>query len=309
VRPKRGIFIRPLLDVRRDDVRAFLTEGGLAFREDSSNLDLSIPRNRLRHHVMPLISRDWPGAGSALARFAEIAAEDEHFLAGLSQEVGSALTPAAPGGDVRLDVRGLNELPATLGRRLIRRAIETAGGMPTFRDTDAVRHLARADKPRGHLDLRGVVVERSGSWLVFEAPVVPLDPPTFSYALPVPGAVRIGETGITIEASIMTGAREPAAGTGFDIAMVQGGSFAAPLLVRSRRPGDRLHPVGAPGTRKLHDLLIDRKVPRQERDRVPVVVDAHGHIVWVAGVTISDRCRVTAPEAGMVILEFKKGNQ
>ena len=91
--------------------------------------------------------------------------------------------------------------------------------------------------------------------------------------------------------------------------VVQAASLALPLAVRNRRPGDRFRPLGAPGRRKLQDVFVDRKVPRNERDRVPVVVDANGRIVWVAGVTIADECRVTAPEAGVVILELKRKTQ
>ena len=78
-----------------------------------------------------------------------------------------------------------------------------------------------------------------------------------------------------------------------------------PLTVRTRRPGDRFRPLGAPGSRKLQDVFVDRRVPRSERDRVPVVSDATGRIVWVAGVAVAEECRVTRPEAGMVILELK----
>jgi tRNA(Ile)-lysidine synthase len=63
--------------------------------------------------------------------------------------------------------------------------------------------------------------------------------------------------------------------------------------------------LGAPGRRKVQDVLVDRKIPRADRDRVPIVVDASGRIVWVAGVVMADECRVTAPEAGMVILELR----
>jgi len=86
--------------------------------------------------------------------------------------------------------------------------------------------------------------------------------------------------------------------------MLQG--VDGPLLVRSRRPGDRFRPFGAPGHRKVQDLLVDRKVPRDLRDRVPIVVDARGEIVWVVGHAIAEACRVTAPERGVVVLEARR---
>ena len=93
------------------------------------------------------------------------------------------------------------------------------------------------------------------------------------------------------------------------MAVLQADAVLAPFVVRSRRPGDRLRPLGAPGSRKLQDLFVDHKVPARTRDRVPLVVDGTGRIVWVVGIAIAEECRVTTPESGMVILESKKGNQ
>jgi tRNA(Ile)-lysidine synthase len=111
-----------------------------------------------------------------------------------------------------------------------------------------------------------------------------------------------------LRASIVTGPERPLAAEGWDaVAALQASAVSLPLIVRSRRPGDRFTPLGAPGRRSLQDLLVDRKVPRGERLGVPVVVDADGRIVWVAPLAVAERCRVRRPEAGMVILAFKKG--
>ena len=91
--------------------------------------------------------------------------------------------------------------------------------------------------------------------------------------------------------------------------VVQEAAIRSPLVVRSRRPGDRVRPLGAPGRRKLQDVLVDRKIPRDERDFVPLVVDADGRIVWVAGVTIAEECRVTRPDAGVVVLKLARAGR
>jgi tRNA(Ile)-lysidine synthetase-like protein len=88
------------------------------------------------------------------------------------------------------------------------------------------------------------------------------------------------------------------------VAVLDAGALALPLRVRNRRPGDRLKPIGAPGRRKLQDLFVDRKIPREDRDRVPIVVDATGRIVWVAGLAVAEECTAATPEASMVILEL-----
>jgi tRNA(Ile)-lysidine synthase len=82
-------------------------------------------------------------------------------------------------------------------------------------------------------------------------------------------------------------------------------SVALPLAVRTRRPGDRFHPLGAPGRRKLQDFLVDRKVARERRDTVPLVVDGHDRIVWVVGESVAEDFRVTDPSQGVILLQVR----
>jgi tRNA(Ile)-lysidine synthase len=130
--------------------------------------------------------------------------------------------------------------------------------------------------------------------------------PRFEYPLPVPGTVDIREVGATVVASCETAAPADALHAASGRVALQASAVELPLKVRNRRPGDRFRPLGAPGRRKVQDLLVDRKVPRQDRDRIPIVVDRLERVVWVAGVAVADRCRVTAPETGVVILEMRK---
>lgn len=308
IRPRRGRYVRPLIDCRRTDIEADLRERRQGFAEDQSNHDVAIPRNRLRRAILPVISEHWPGAVPALARFAELAADDEEFLASTAAEVAPAVTLSAPDGVQVLDVRGVGQLPGALARRVIRSAMEAAGGTASLGDVDAVRRLARSAKATGHLDLDGIWVERAGARLTFGAWPAPEGASLpFSYDLEVPGSVRIAETGAVIAASLITDSTLPKSPV--SVAFLQAARVMLPLTVRNRRPGDRLRPFGAPGRRKLQDLFVDRKVPRAERDAVPLVVDAEGRIVWVAALTIAEECRVTTPQSGVVMLEIQKGNQ
>ncbi len=316
IRPRRGPYVRPLIDCRRRALVGYLHARGEAFREDQSNHDLSIPRNRLRSAMLPIVDADWPGGVVALARFAELAADDESFL--MAAAHGAAVPQSrTAGGGVQLDRAALNDLPAALARRVVRSAIESAGGVPSFRHVEAVRRLAHADKPDGRIDLPELAVSRLGSALRFERSSGPTragaagaraaEP---ARRLEVPGSVALSETGATIWASLREGADQAAApALSSQIALLQADALRRPLAVRYRRPGDRLRPLGAPGSRKLQDWFVDRKVPRGIRDRVPLVVDAEDRIVWVAGFTIAHECRVTTPEAGVVVLELDKGNK
>jgi len=315
IRLRRGKLIRPLLECRRADLVPYLAALGEPYREDASNRDRAIARNRIRHELLPVIERLAPGGVRALARFARLAGDDEAYLERVAIEA-AGISVLSSGAGVEVQRGALAGLPPPIVRRIIRRAVADAAPDVTLAvgHVDAVRMLAAADKPEGHLDLPGLSVDRRGEVVTLSrgrsAPgrdASDTRPASYEYVLPLPGSVDVPEAGVTIAATTVPpadGARVPCPAP--DVAVVQAGSIAAPFAVRSRRPGDRLRPLGAPGRRKLQDVLVDRKVPRRERDRVPIVVDRAGRIVWVAGLVVADECRVTAPEAGMVILELKR---
>jgi len=80
----------------------------------------------------------------------------------------------------------------------------------------------------------------------------------------------------------------------------------AELFVRTRRAGDRVAPLGLDGHKKLQDVFVDRKVPRTERDAVPLVVDADDRILWVAGHVLSRAARVTPGTTSVLLLELRR---
>jgi tRNA(Ile)-lysidine synthase len=310
IRERRGAIVRPLLNWSRDDVQLFLAERGESFRHDSSNDDVSIARNRIRHELLPVIDRLAPGGRAALARFAEQAADLDAFLDSVVADKAPGIVRSETEGTIQLRADRLATLPPAVSRQLLLAAAERVapGVRLTLRHVEDIRALA-ADS---HLDLPGLDVDRSGSVVALTAAreasrdaSEDVQPCAYEHTLPVPGDVSVPEAGVRIVA-----ARAGAGGTALDLGnprsvVLQAASVRAPFVVRNRRPGDRLKPLGAPGRRKVQDVLVDRKIPRADRDRVPIVVDAAGRIVWVAGVVMADECRVTAPEGGMVILELR----
>jgi tRNA(Ile)-lysidine synthase len=310
VRMRRGPFIRPLLTCRREDVRRYLTARGEGFCEDSSNASLTIPRNRVRHRLLPVIDEIAPGGIEALARFAQLAAADEIYLEGVvSEQAGSVVLSTESGVQLKRDALG--HLPKAIARRMVRRALEHVEPARAFsaRHVEAVLGLALEGADAGHLDVPGVAVNRRGAEIVLKTRTgPPLRAKEFSVELPVPGRADVPEANVAVTATVYEEAPplEHGGWGGGDVAVLQASALALPLTVRSRKTGDRLRPFGGAGRRKLQDLLVDRKVPRDARDRVPIVVDAQGRIVWVAGVTIDEACRVTAPEAGVVVLKLRK---
>ena len=312
IRIRRGRFIRPLLETRREDLRRYLLGLGEAWCEDASNADTAIIRNRIRHELIPVLTEIAPGGVQSLGRLAALASDDEQFLENAANESASALVLS----DRSVDAAALGALPAALARRLVRRfAAEAAPGVNlSARHLEAVYRLAATDNPVGVLDLPGLTVSKRSGRLEFAAgrrarygelaawPVRPLD---------VPGLVVMPEAGLAIEARALRKEEASAVNPVSEAShgarvVIQGGPDASRLLVRNRRPGDRFQPLGAPGRRKLQDVLVDRKVPRSERDAVPIVTDVNGEIVWVAGVALAERCRIRTSGGDMLLLELRK---
>ena len=308
MRPRRGAVIRPLLDVRRAELRVYLSAAGARFREDASNDDLGVPRNRVRHELVPRLTAVAPRAVEALAREAEIARLDEEFLAARANELAAVLVQGREGG-LEIDAVGLREAHPALARRVVREALDQVSGRRSgFRQVERVRGVAAGDP--SPVDLPGCRVEgrdgvvrltrRAGRGVVPDV--------SFAYRLDVPGEVAVPEAGVSISAAPAAPPVEgPAEGVGRGSGVVTlSGVATGPLGVRSWRPGDRFRPIGLEGHRKkLQDLFVDRKIPRAARGRIPVVHDANGRILWVVGQGLSDDFRVTTGATSVLVLKVR----
>jgi len=305
--PRNGHIIRPLLDCRRADLRAYLAERAIAFVEDQTNADVGIPRNRVRAELLPLLEERFnPSVVDALAGQAELARDEWMWMI---EEVRSQ----------NLEVRSVAELLA-IPRALRRLAVwlamtEAAGGRTVSLDhVEAALELLEAPAASGSIDAPGHVVERIGDRIVLRkgrsSDAQSTEPALFRYLLSIPGEVSLPEQGFVLSAELA------AAEAGLQAlranmrnratAVVAAEGWTAPLAVRNRRPGDRFRPFGLDGQKKLQDFLVDRKVARADRDRVPLVVDENDRILWVAGYEIDEAFRVTAASRAVLILTLRQ---
>jgi tRNA(Ile)-lysidine synthase len=308
--PRRGALIRPLLDCRRRELRAYLTERQIGWREDASNLDLTIPRNRVRAELVPLLeSRFNPAVVDALADAAEIAREEWRVFDESTRRLLPTVVRRA-GLTWRIDAEGLNALPVAMARAAIVQVMEEASGgrRPAFRHVEDVRRLSQAGE--GPLHMPGHVVQREGGDLVLTGRPHGGRPGTpevnlFRYPLSIPGEVAIPEADQRVSAVVaasLAGVPDRAGPGSGVTALVRLDRCKDGLAVRSRRPGDAFRPLGLRGRKKLQDFFVDRKVPRSARDRVPIVVDVADRIVWVAGHGIAEEFRVTDPAQPVLVL-------
>jgi len=311
--PRKDHIIRPLLAVKREELRAWLGERRVTFVEDETNADVSIPRNRIRAELLPLLTARFnPSIVDTLADEADLAREIWEWMTAAAAAYRASEGSNPPNPFDELNVKMLMAAPMALRRLIVWEAMRRAArGRPV--GLGHVQAALRLMETGGAIDAPAHRVERVGDRLVLtgRAPgrTGRVRPNLFRYPLSIPGEVRLPEAGWivsaqTADSGAMVG-NEPIEPAASGIAIVRSDLCRGPLSVRNRRPGDRFRPVGLDGRKKLQDFFVDRKVARRDRDAVPLVVDAADRIVWVAGHGIDEAFRVTDPAQAVVIFKLR----
>ena len=335
IHPRHGAVVRPLLECRRQELRAWLArrhaEGhpGCQYLQDETNDDVTIPRNRVRAELLPLlVSRFNPASVDVLANEAELQRDLWNWM----EDASSALlaSPEMPAG--ALDLESLRRAAPALQRLVLWRAMNAASGgrRITFDHVACAIRLIEAEEGDGKaLDLPGHRLHRIGGQIVLTSGKGSRGSANhanlFRIPLSTPGEVVIPGTGdlVSVEHAgdawmLSTGSigplgaleQERCATTGNGlVACVRHDLVRGSLAVRNRRPGDRFRPVGLGGSKKLQDFFVDRKVARHERDSVPLVVDETDHVIWVAGHGIDEAFQVTDASQAVLVLRLTRAGQ
>jgi len=249
---RRGAYVRPMLGVWRREVVEFLEQRGISAYADPANADLHFARARVRHEILPALERDRPGIGH---RFYAAARQASAMQEAIEREVDTLLAagmPAAP------DVAQMREpLAVELMKALYSRA---GGSQPAL----SRAHLASMlELVRGGPGGRGVDLPRGRRFRIVGGYMEVIEPA-------IPGARH------RLDVKSCTGCDDANA------AHLRPG---VQVHVGFRRPGLRMRPAGGRGTRKLQDILVDARVPREERDSWPLVF-AGERLAWVPGVAV-----------------------
>jgi tRNA(Ile)-lysidine synthase len=306
IAPKRGPIVRPVLELTRAELQRYLSDRGESWRDDETNLDRSIPRNLVRHTVMPRLREINAQADAALARAADALRVDAEFLETLANAAFLKAVKSDRDDRVVVSAEELGRLPAALATRVARFALETANPDRSY-GLEEARALCAFLAGGANIELPGLRVERFGANAVLVNRGVPEAPPQEAYELrlSVPGTVEAPGGRWTMAANGPM-PRPMSVTSRADTVIVDARTIGSELIVRRRRPGDRLHPLGAPGRRKVQDVLVDRKVPRDDRDLIPIVTTEKGQIVWVAGQVLAEPFRVTALTESVVVLTLRR---
>jgi len=301
---REGMIIRPLLEVTREDILAYLEEAGLSFMTDSSNAEDCFLRNRIRKHLLPFLKEGYnPQVEANLAHTADILRLEDDYM---GKEVESWLKSRGlflPGAEEqKLFLPEFLALHEALQRRILK--VLLAGMVPPgkavgYKHVEAAVTLTQGSYGSASVDLPGVVLRREYEWLLFtRRPVGHAaggEATTLNYCHPVciPGRVEVREAALTINFLGLDNALPPFDDVPAEEVYMDYEALRPPLVVRNFIPGDRIQPLGMTGLKKLKSIFSDEKVPRARRGLWPLLADQES-IIWIVGMRLSERVKVSA---------------
>ncbi len=294
--------VRPLLRFTRSQIVDFLSDRGIPYREDRTNESTEIMRNRIRHTILPKLEEDVnPQVRDALIRLSEQARWVEEYLNETAQRTLETLVISRTDQEMTLNAASLARKNRIIQTELVWRSVasfELGQQDLAFTHIKSVLDLINDPASGKQVSLPGgMTISKLYDRLIIS---MPTDEPREMIApdvvLHMPGVTHLPVRGMEIacdlrelqpgELETWREERHPYEQI-VDMEKVQ-----LPLTVRARRAGDRFWPLGAPGSKKLAEFLIDAKVTPAERDRVAVVCDQLGP-VWIVGHRIDERVKLT----------------
>jgi len=285
-----GTIIRPLIQIERPDIEAYLKEKRIEFRTDESNLDRRFLRNRIRLDLIPYISKNFePEIVSHLGRIASIIREEDNFLEKIAQEKTKKAV-SKKNNRISLEVKPLSSLPRALARRVVRDFIsELRGNLRaiSFEDVESVLSLREGKEFPLRKDH---VLRREKDQIFLKSKISPKI--RYEYRWEGQAPLEIKELKLKFEGKkIKRGKSLPHDFDDQTRAFLDLGKLKFPLMVRDRREGDRYQPLGAPGQKKLKEIMRAKGIPLSERERRPVFLSGD-KIAWILGLPVSEKFKV-----------------
>jgi tRNA(Ile)-lysidine synthase len=300
-----GTIVRPLLFATRSEIAAYAASAGIRFREDASNASDDHTRNIIRHHILPVVrERIQPDVAHTILRSSALVRDADAFVTAVARTGLDKILTRRTGEEVLLPLSLLSLHPDAVQSAMIVEAVAHATGVrPGFEATQRVLALRTART--------GARAYLQNGWLAAKVrPGIRIGrlTPTAAYVLPVecgvPVAVRGGTVFCDPVPRSMFDARPRPHGEYVDAAR----TGLTGLQVRSWQKGDAFMPLGMRRRKKLSDLFVDAGVPAHDKHRTPVLTTADGTIVWVCGMRIDDRYKITDGTTDVLRLQFQREN-
>lgn len=305
--PVRKSIIRPLIDVERKEVEEFLDQQGIEYVIDSSNLRSDYLRNRIRLSLLPVVREFNQDIISTLAKTAAIFRDEERYFEIIVTKTLMKLISRKTASRIELFLAPFEIMDTAIMRRVLRRAIDETRSLRgiSFNHIEDMVEMIKHGNPGDRLYLPGGIraIKEYSMLVLTSEPPARLD----TYPLTIPGETILKEAGILLDASTEKDVQEMSARQGLwsSFGIFDLDRLVLPLTARPRKNGDFFYPAGFGKRKKLQDFFVDMKIPRDERDRVPLVVSGED-IIWVVGYRGDERFRATEKTANVLTFEVKK---
>lgn len=282
------IVIRPLLDITRDEIEAYLKRNHLTYRIDSSNRKTDYMRNRLRIELIPELLKVNANLTVSLNQLAQMVREDEEYLSRKAEEALHGLISERSDKQISISLKGWSKIPLSLQRRGIKLIcnylVQMEEEVP-YHHIEAVRKLFAEDRPRQWNLPWGIeVLARYGEG-IFRLKTEERRR-GFYYPFHVPGSLWIREIERRFSSSILH-QLIPVEGEEHAFFDYEKVAQLGPFVLRSRKEGDQIYVKGLGGHKKVKDIFIDAKVPKEDRDLIPIFA-AGNEILWIPGFRKAD---------------------
>jgi len=303
--PVRGRIIRPLIETERMEIEEFLSQRGAEYITDSSNLKNDYMRNRVRHFIMPAIkniNREFIGT---TLRTAAIFRDEERYFNILVTKTLMKLISRKSNAFIELFLAPMEHMDTVLLRRVLRRSIAETRDLRGLglEHVEALMRLIRSGKSGDRIYLpHSIRAVKSYATLILTS-----EPPSHlpEYTISPPGEVVLKESALVLKLSILDAdSGNDDFGDGKNTACLDAGKLNLPLKVRSRRTGDFFYPLGFGKRKKIQDYFVDEKIPRDERDSVPLLMSG-SDIACIIGRRVDERFKVDDNTTKIMQLEIR----
>ena len=307
---REEIFIRPLLNVYREEIIDYLTANQFDWREDSSNSDSKYLRNRVRKELIPYLKDQYnPSIIELLSNTATILREDAETLSQLVSRVFQS-EATVRGERIVWKVPKLLSFRSGLQKNLVRQSLlELRQNLHSIsaRDINAVLSLLREKKSGKFLKVGGIMVGREYDFLFFEkAKPEAKEQVHYNYRLGIPGQVKLREMGALFEAFVEVSQGEKDILTRWEFHLSHE-EVNSGVWIRNWKPGDAYCPVGFSGEKKIKELFAQKKISRSVRSAWPVVT-IDDKIIFAKGFPVSadKRFKESSDRNHKVVIEERK---
>ena len=305
---REGRVIRPLLEVRREEIEDFARENAIPYLFDSSNLKGNYLRNRIRLHLIPLIERDYQsGFRRRLLRTSRLLSHENDFLEKEAEKAYKKIVEETDRGIV-FTLSSYQSLHPVLQWRVTQKALERMGresSIDGVEVSDVNLIYRRLQRPPASFLLElshGLYLEKRYDLILLGKGKAKTIPP-FEREIVIRGRTLIPEIGKEVVVEERGWEKTQWVDPSPFIAFFDFEKLDLPLKIRNFRPGDRFQPLGTKGTQKLKEFFIDHKVPKIERPHIPLLI-SNERIVWIVGYRIDERFKITSHTQKVLRVEF-----